>query len=40
MTIGASLRFSIIQADISYYISSGDTKFLTNVMKFTVRVGG
>jgi hypothetical protein len=40
LTIGGSLRLFIIQADFSYNYPSGNTKYLTKVMKFTVKIGG
>lgn len=40
MTMGGSLRIYIFQVDCSYYLSTGDTKYLTNILKFTARVGG
>lgn len=40
ITLGTSVRFWILQADISYFNSSAINKYLTNVLKITFRVGG
>jgi len=40
MTIGGSLRLNIVQADVSYNYSQGDIKYLANVLRFTLRIGG
>ena len=40
ITCGASVRIFIIQADISYRSSSELTKYLSNRLSFTLRIGG
>lgn len=40
ITFGGSFRLNIVQGDVSYNYATGDTKYLTNVLRFTLRVGG
>jgi hypothetical protein len=40
LTFGGSFRIFIFQGDVSYAFTSGQTKYLTNTLKFTLRVGG